>query len=1089
MNKPSPDLREEASLSVELRVDAACRRFEAAWKAGEQPRPEDFLRGWEGTERSVLLKELILVDMDYRRRLGETVSPDSYLHLTPTSGAVAHRDDFLPRPFGRYTLRKLLGEGGMGRVYLAHDAQLDRLVALKMPNPVVGVAGWRERFLTEARAAATLTHPNVCPVHDVGEVDGQPYLTMAYIEGETLATKLTREGKFAPAPAVELIRTVARAMHEAHLRGIIHRDLKPANLMLDSANRPIVMDFGLAIRSTATDDLRLTLTGVALGTPAYMPPEQAGGDNETISPSSDVYSLGIVLFEMLTGRPPFTAKSFGKLLAKIERDPPPAPSSLNSEVDPALEAVILTALAKLPADRFAGAGDLADALDKYLEGDRDQLISHYSKPYQVPDATSEYRPGSSTATTASFPKRRKRGWQIAGALAFLMAAVAAAVIYVETDYGQLVVQLSDPDAKVDVKVNGQEVTLDPGGGKAIRVRAGANHKLEVSGADFETVAESYEVKRGGVKLARVTLVSKGGVAKVVPLDPRLDDPSKKDLPKPDPVTLESTKKDSPKQVAFPHQSTLIEVADWQILADATKEEMQKWLDARKRDKHSVTWLDSYLVGDKPVFAAVATLDDRQPDWIALPDYPQREIFDAKKFFAVVGDGKNRMVSFSGYTEGSEFRATMLFRPGRKGWIPTPEISGFKLADEIARLEKQGLYPRVIRAYPIGQRSYVFAMYREVLPDAERTVHLIDVDDSALHRFLEENRKKGFRPDVVSAAAVEGTLRFTAVMAPDPTKAIWEFERNLSVDELKRKSLSQIPKGFYPTCVTAYAWDGAVRYCVVWVKEQPKPVEYPQGPTLVEVPGWQILTDATKDEMQKWLDERKKDKHSVTWLDAVQVQDKPVFSAVAALNDSHANWKAFLDLPAESVGNGELFKQIGVKTDHPLAVSGYSEDGKVKSVSLWRHDLLPFYIDPDATLGGLKIADEQLRLASGLVRGIRPYPVGGGIAMGVFGHKALGQKGTHLVNATAEQLAEFLKERKDSGDRITSLVAYSQEGKLLYAIVASSNPDKIEWKLDQGLTALQLKSKTIDLTKAGFRPSCVTAYPWDGAVRYCVVWIK
>jgi len=121
----------------------------------------------------------------------------------------------------------------MGRVFLAHDGQLERLVALKMPNPVEGVAGWRDRFLTEARAAATLTHPNVCPVHDVGEVDGQPYLTMAYIEGETLATRLEREKKLAPAAAVEMVRTVARAMHEAHRRGIIHRDLKPANLMLD----------------------------------------------------------------------------------------------------------------------------------------------------------------------------------------------------------------------------------------------------------------------------------------------------------------------------------------------------------------------------------------------------------------------------------------------------------------------------------------------------------------------------------------------------------------------------------------------------------------------------------------------------------------------------------------------------------------------------------------------------------------------------------------------------------------------------------------------------------------------------------------
>jgi hypothetical protein len=159
---------------------------------------------------------------------------------TPTSAPPPPPDDAaLPRVFGRYELRRLLGRGGMGRVYLAHDPQFDRLVALKMPNPIPGVAGWRERFLTEARAAATLTHPHVCPVYDVGEEGGQPYLTMAFIEGETLAAKLTRDGPFHPAAAVELVGTVARAMHEAHRRGIVHRERSTAGRR--PASRPPAM--------------------------------------------------------------------------------------------------------------------------------------------------------------------------------------------------------------------------------------------------------------------------------------------------------------------------------------------------------------------------------------------------------------------------------------------------------------------------------------------------------------------------------------------------------------------------------------------------------------------------------------------------------------------------------------------------------------------------------------------------------------------------------------------------------------------------------------------------------------------------------
>jgi hypothetical protein len=315
------------------------------------------------------------------------------------------------------------------------------------------------------------------------------------------------------------------------------------------------------------------------------------------------------------------------------------------------------------------------------------------------------------------------------------------------------------------------------------------------------------------------------------------------------------------------------------------------------------------------------------------------------------------------------------------------------------------------------------------------------------------------------------------------------DTNLTSQAFERTARDSIGRGFTPTCVTAYPWDGAVRYCVVWVNEPPKPVEYPKRPTLIEIPGWQVFTDATKDEMQKWLDERKKAKHSTTWLDVVQVGDKPVFAAVAATDDRHANWKTFLDMPSENVGDGELFKLIGRRTDHPLSVSGYSEGGKVKSVSLWRHELLPFYIDPDATLGGLKIADEQIRLASGLVRGIRPFPVDGGMAMGVFGHKALGQKGDYLVDANAEQLAEYVKARHESGDRITSFTAYLKEDKLLNAIVGTSNPEKIEWKLDQGLAAEQLKNRAEELSTTNFHPSCVTILPWNGAVRYCVVWEK
>ena len=276
-------------------------------------------------------------------------------------------DPDLPRPFGRYELRRLLGRGGMGAVYLAHDPQLDRLVALKLP--ALGGADrdtLRERFLREARAAAGLRHPNLCPVFDVGQVDDVPFLTMAYIEGTSLADFL-RGGRLPPVEvAAGWSRAIALAVDEAHRHGIVHRDLKPSNVILDRRGEPVVTDFGLAYRAAPAGNPRLTRSGAVVGTPAYMPPEQAG--DGPVGPSGDVYSLGVVLFETLTGRPPFQAATLGELLAQVARDPPPAPSRFRPDLPPGLDAVCLRALAKRPEDRFPSMTAFAAALAPFARG-------------------------------------------------------------------------------------------------------------------------------------------------------------------------------------------------------------------------------------------------------------------------------------------------------------------------------------------------------------------------------------------------------------------------------------------------------------------------------------------------------------------------------------------------------------------------------------------------------------------------------------------------------------------------------------------------------------------------------------------------
>jgi hypothetical protein len=277
--------------------------------------------------------------------------------------------DQLPAQFGRYRLTKLLGKGGMGAVYHGHDPQLDRAVAVKIPLFAGGDAGeTKERFFREARAAAAISHPNLCPVFDVGELGGVLYLTMAFIEGQPL-TSLIRGGGTVPLRrAALLVRQLALALQEAHDHGIIHRDLKPANVMLNRKGQPVIMDFGLARRTLRPDDARLTQSGAILGTPAYMPPEQVNGDLKAMGPGCDIYSLGVILYELITGRLPFGGP-FGTLMASILHDEPPPPSRFRPDLDCGLEAICLKALAKQPGDRHPSMKAFARALEGYLAGE------------------------------------------------------------------------------------------------------------------------------------------------------------------------------------------------------------------------------------------------------------------------------------------------------------------------------------------------------------------------------------------------------------------------------------------------------------------------------------------------------------------------------------------------------------------------------------------------------------------------------------------------------------------------------------------------------------------------------------------------
>jgi tRNA A-37 threonylcarbamoyl transferase component Bud32 len=325
--------------------------------------------------------------------------------------------------FGDYELLEEIARGGMGVVWKARQSNLNREVALKMIRAgALASPDEISRFLREAEAAANLQHPNIVAIHEVGEHDGQHYFSMDLVDGRDLATLIT-EGPLSPQRAARYVKIIAEAIHFAHQRGTLHRDLKPQNVLIDAADQPRITDFGLA--KIMKDDSQLTQSGVIMGSPSYMPPEQAASRHGDIGPASDVYSLGAMLYELLTGRPPFRGATAMATLREVLESEPTAPRRLKADIPPDLETICLKCLEKSPTARYPTARALAEELDRFLKGE----------PIQA-------RPASAVRKVVSWA-RRHPGALVAVA-ALVMVTLALGTFYLFEENAFLRAQQVDP---------------------------------------------------------------------------------------------------------------------------------------------------------------------------------------------------------------------------------------------------------------------------------------------------------------------------------------------------------------------------------------------------------------------------------------------------------------------------------------------------------------------------------------------------------------------------------------------------------------------------------------------------------------------
>jgi hypothetical protein len=504
-------------------VDRVCTAFEIAWREGRRPRIEDYLADLIEPERSTILHELILLERDYCRARGEQCPVEAYQSRFPgldpalfaeTLEAESKRG-MAPTAesgsdVGRYRLVKFHAQGGLGEVHVAQDSELGRSVALKrMQDRHAGNEPLQRRFVAEAELTARLEHPGIVPVYGlVQDAAGQPCYAMRFIEGQSLKDAIAAfhspdpigdagERGLALRGLLGHFVAVCNTLAFAHDRGIVHRDLKPTNIMLGSYGETFVVDWGLAKQtgattrgeegptapsaelSTPSQGNALTAAGTVLGTPAYMSPEQATGNAANIGPASDIYSLGAVLYELLTGRAPFVGSEPTEMVARVQEGRFVRPRQVDPATPRALEAVCLKAMAPKPSDRYGSAVELKAEVENWLA---DEPVQAYAEPW---------------TTRAGRWARRHRAGVTAAAAVLVLATLggAAGSLWYAT-------HRADTERRMEVSLGRAEELRDQAAGKAVDDAASGQAALALWQQALAAAVQAQDIRAAGWRDSR-----------------------------------------------------------------------------------------------------------------------------------------------------------------------------------------------------------------------------------------------------------------------------------------------------------------------------------------------------------------------------------------------------------------------------------------------------------------------------------------------------------------------------------------------------------------------------------------------------------